>query len=121
MKTIYIVCQEYNDGGWMEGTQLFTSAEEAVKHLRDYAAQRIMRLRRQGYTVDLLRCWRDSVTIVEDERMFEGKVQTIPTEGVTFRTYKDGEGYGYYDFRVFARYLWDSNEQYRNGRWPWRL
>lgn len=110
MKTIYVVRQEYNDKGWYSGDQLFTSAEEAAKHMRDYVAQLIMQLRNEGYKVDLLHCWRESISGVD-----------LQCGMITFRTYKISEGYGYYDFRVFAHYLWESNEQYRNGRWPWNL
>lgn len=112
MKTIYVVKRETNDKGWHSGDQLFESAEEAVKHLRDYAAQLIMWLRKEGYTVDLLHCWKDSVIGAEARE---------PSQTVTFRTFKKGEGYGYYDFRVFASYLWESNDEYRKGRWPWNL
>ena len=112
MRTIYVVRQDINDKGWHSGDQLFESAEEAVKHMRDYVANLIVDLRNGGYKVDLLKCWKDSVI---------GALEHTPSQTITFRTYKLGYGYGYYDFRVFAHYLWKDNTEYRNGRWPWNL
>lgn len=100
MREIYVVSQEWCDKGWHYGDQLFTDRAECVKHLRDYVAQTIMYLRKQGYTIDCFHKYSDN--------------------SIYFRAMKDFE-FEYWDFRVSTMYLWETNEQYRNGRWPWNM
>lgn len=110
MKTIYLVKVETNDKGWHSSDQLFTSAEEAMKHMRDYVAQTIMYYRRNGETIHNLKCWRESISGVD-----------LPCGAITFQTTDQTGERWVYDYRVFAAYLWESNEEYRNGRWPWNM
>lgn len=109
MKTIYVVSQELNDKGWHSGTQLFESAEECAKHMRDYVAQHIMYLRNEGYKIENLRCSHENISGVD-----------LDCGMITFQTMKDNRR-EWWDFRVFAAYLWETNDQYRNGKWPWNM
>lgn len=105
MKELYVVSQEWCDKGWNHGDQVFVSAIECMKHMRDYVAQHIMYLRNNGYKVDLLHCWKNN---------------GLPCGCITFRTTKDFK-YEYWEFRVTTFYLWESNEEYRKGQWPWNM
>ena len=102
MKEIYVVRREHNDKGWLTGDNFFVNANDAIQHMRKVVAHWILYLRNEGYKIDLLHCWEDRVLHIRER---------IPSQTITFRTYREDEGYGYYDFRVFGRTLYEKWEE----------
>lgn len=103
MKEVYVVCCECNDKGWGKGSMCFTDANEAIKHMRDYVSEYIMWRRREGWKVDNLRIWSDSVV---------GTSERIESQTITFNV-ENVHGRDFFEFRIFAEPVWDSNEELR--------
>lgn len=107
MKTLYVVKVETNDTGWCQGDNFFTDPLEAVKHMRNYVAYKIMWLREEGYKVELLKCWHESISGV-----------SLNCGAITFKTWREDTGNCFYDYRVFSTELWESEAEYRS-RYTW--
>lgn len=103
MKEVYVVCCECNDKGWERGLMRFTDANEAIKHMRDYVSVYIKQRRSEGWKVDDLHIWSDSVI---------GTCERIESQTITFNV-ENVHGRDFFDFRIFAEPVWDYNEELR--------